>query len=289
MALANLASLRDDMYRWPLRLATEAAWAGHPYGQSSLGSEASLAAIDDTALRRWHERRALNAPGVLVCVGDIEPEEAAALAARSFGGLRLAAGGDLAPPPWPARVVERLDSRDKAQSALAMLFPGPARTDDARFAVAMIAGVASGLGGRFFDELRDRQSLAYTVMAAPVVRRGAGAFVAYIAMSPEKEDAARRGLLAEFAKLRESRVTDRELAQAQTYALGAWAIRRESAATVMGDIADAWLFGRSLREIEEYEDCVRAVTATDMLEAARRYFDADRRVEGIVRGTGRSF
>jgi zinc protease len=190
-------------------------------------------------------------------------------------------------PVWPAHTLQRDDQRDKAQSALAMLFEGPARDDDARFAAGMIAGVASGLGGRFFDELRDRQSLAYTVMAAPVIRRHAGAFSAYIAMSPEKEEAARSGLLREFARLCESAVSDRELLQAKTYALGTWAIRRESAAAVMGDIADAWLFGRSLAELTEYDARVRAVTSAGMLGLARKYFDAERRVEGVVRGVGR--
>jgi zinc protease len=285
VALSNLASLRDDMYRWPLRLATEAAWAGHPYGQSALGTEQSLAGIDAEALRRWHERVALDGPGVLVVVADLDPSEAAGLAARYFGALRGGAGPVVEAPQWPGNMVERADHRDKAQTALAMLFPGPSRSDDARFAAAMLAGVASGLGGRFFEELRDRQSLAYTVMAAPMIRERAGAFSAYIAMSPEKEEAARRGLLAEFAKLRETPVSDQELANAKTHALGTWAIRRESAASVMGDIADAWLFGTSLRELTEYEDRVRAVTASGMLDLARQCFDPDRRVEGIVRGS----
>jgi len=33
-----------------------------------------------------------------------------------------------------------VEQRDKAQTALALLFPGPSRTDDARFASSMIAG-----------------------------------------------------------------------------------------------------------------------------------------------------
>ncbi len=288
VALANLAALRDDMYRWPLRLATQAAWKAHPYGQSVLGTEESLAAIDSAALRRWHSACAIEAPGVLVCVGDVDPDDAASLAARYFGALRDKTGEEVRSPVWPSGALLNEDKRDKAQSALAMLFEGPARADDARFSAAMIAGVASGLGGRFFDELRDRQSLAYTVMAAPLVRRSAGAFSAYIACSPEKEDAARAGLLGEFAKLRESKVTDRELSQAKTYALGTWAIHRESASAVMGDIADAWLFGRSLTELSEYEDRVRGVTAAQMLQLARAHFEPDRRVEGVVRGTGRT-
>jgi zinc protease len=287
VALADLSALRDDMYRWPLRLATEAAWAAHPYGRSVLGTEDSLAAMDAGALRRWHAKVAVEAPGVLVCVGDVDPDEAASLATRFFSGLRAADIAEVPVPAWPDHPVRIEDRRDKAQSALAMLFEGPGRGDDARFAAGMIAGVASGLGGRFFDELRDRQSLAYAVMAAPLVRRLAGAFSAYIAMSPEKEEAARSGLLREFARLRESPVTERELTQAKTYALGTWAIRRESAAAVMGDIADAWLFGRSLGELSEYESRVRAVSAAQMLELARRHFDPDRRVEGVVRGTGR--
>jgi zinc protease len=287
VVLANLSVLRDDMYRWPLRLATQAAWGSHPYGQSVLGTEESLQTMDPDVLRHWHRKVAVEAPGVLVCVGDVDPDEGASLATRFFSGLRAAADGEVPVPLWPRHVLQSEDHREKAQSALAMLFEGPSRGDDARFSAGMIAGVASGLGGRFFDELRDRQSLAYTVMAAPIVRRRAGAFSAYIAMSPEKEDAARSGLLGEFARLRESPVTERELTQAKTYALGTWAIRRESAAAVMGDIADAWLFGRSLTELSEYEARVRAVSAAQMLQLARAYFDPERRVEGLVRGTGR--
>lgn len=287
VALANLASLRDDMYRWPIRLATEAAWEGHPYGQSVLGTEASLAAMTVQALQGCHETRALEAPGVLICVGDVEPGVAAGLAARYFGALRSVARAPGAPPVWPAHMVQREDSRDKAQSALAMLFPGVGRHDETRFAAAMIGSVTSGLGGRFFDELRDRQSLAYTVTASPVIRQHAGAFCAYIAMSPEKEEQARNGLLDQFARLREQPVTERELIQAQKYALGSMAIRRESAGNVIADIADAWLFGGSLSELAEYEDRVRAVTAQQMLEFGRRWFLPECRAEGIVRGAGR--
>ena len=40
IALADLVALRDDMYRYPVRLATQAAFAGHPYGVPATGDEA---------------------------------------------------------------------------------------------------------------------------------------------------------------------------------------------------------------------------------------------------------
>ncbi|MDB4879447.1 MAG: peptidase domain protein, partial [Gemmatimonadetes bacterium] len=287
IALADLVALRDDMYRYPVRLATQAAWAGHPYGVSASGDESTLPAITADAVREWHRDRFVRGATMIALVGDAEPDELAALAAGAFGALR---GGEVSPmeaPGWPSGVVQRVEQREKAQTALTLLFPGPSRTDDARFTTAMIAGVASGLGGRFFDELRDRQSLGYTVHAFASERALAGAFVSYIATSPEKEEIARRGLLGEFAKLRDELVTPRELEQAQTYAIGVHAIRQQSGGAVMGDMVDAWMFGR-LAELDEFDARVRGVTAEGMRQIARAYFVEDRRVEGIIRGTGRS-
>ncbi|MFL5618731.1 MAG: M16 family metallopeptidase [Gemmatimonadaceae bacterium] len=283
IALADLVALRDDMYRYPVRLATQAAFAGHPYGVPSTGDERTLPTITAAMLRDWHRERALRAPVTIAIVGDADPAELAALAAGAFGELR---GGEVTPleaPGWPSALVQRMEQRDKAQTALALMFPGPSRADDARFATSMIAGVASGLGGRFFDELRDKQSLGYTVHAFATERALAGSFVAYIATSPEKEEIARQGLLNEFAKLREEPVSARELDQAKTYALGVHAIRQQSGGAVLGEVVEAYLFGR-LRELEEFEAKVRAVSAEEMMAIARLYFIEESRVEGIVRG-----
>jgi predicted Zn-dependent peptidase len=51
-------------------------------------------------------------------------------------------------------------------------------------------------------------------------------------------------------------------------------------------MVDAFLFG-SLSELLEHDDQVRAVTADSMQRVAEKYFDQSRRVEGIVRGTGK--
>jgi zinc protease len=287
IALADLSALRDDMYRYPVRLATTAAFAGHPYGVPATGDEVTLPALTVEDVRGWHRARVLAAPAVVAVVGDAEPAELAALAAAAFGELR---GGDVQPlaaPSWPASVIQRVEQREKAQTALALMFPGPSRTDDARFATAMIAGVASGLGGRFFDELRDKQSLGYTVHAFASERALAGAFVAYIATGPEKEEVARRGLLAEFAKLRERPVTAKELEQAQTYAIGVHAIAQQSGGAVLGQMVDAWLFG-DLAELELFDARVRGVTAAAMQQIARAYFEEERRVEGVIRGVGKT-
>ena len=144
--------------------------------------------------------------------------------------------------------------------------------------------MASGLGGRFFDELRDKQSLGYTVHATSSDRLAAGMFLSYIACSPEKEEVARAGLLREFAKLCETPVTDAELARARTYALGTHAIAQQSGGNVLAELVDAWMYGTGLEELDRFADQLLAVTPQSMQQLAREYFVPERRVEGIVRG-----
>ena len=64
IALADLAALHDDMYRYPMRLATQTAFAGHPYGVPSLGTEATLRAHRRDDLETWHRTQVLEASSV---------------------------------------------------------------------------------------------------------------------------------------------------------------------------------------------------------------------------------
>ena len=285
LALSELATLRDDMYRYPIRLATQAAYGEHPYGVGMLGSEASLRGITGADVRDWHANRVLRGPSVIAVVGDQDPDELAAEIIRVFDALRPAPPTGIAAPVWPTHAPPRVERRAKAQTALALAFPGPGRGDEDRMVAELIAMVASGLGGRFFDELRDRQSLAYTVRAFAVEWTMAGMFVGYIATSPDKERAARTGLLREFAKLCEDGVPADELARAQMFAVGTHAISRQSGASLLAEVIDAWMFGHGLDELETYELRVRAVTPDAVRRVAGTYFDPARVVEGIVRGS----
>jgi zinc protease len=113
-------------------------------------------------------------------------------------------------------------------------------------------------------------------------------FLSYIATSPEKENLAREGLLSEFARLRAEPVTAEELTRAKEYVVGSHAISQESGGALLAEMLDAWMFGAGLHELAEHDARVRGVTAAEMREVAETYFNPDRRVEGIVRGVGRT-
>lgn len=285
LAIAEVTRLRDDMYRWPTRLATAAAYGEHPYARTVVGTTESLEGIDTAAVRAFHADHILRAATVIAVVGDVDPDATIAMVAREFPTLAYREDVALPAAEWPRESLRVDDQRDKQQTAMTLLFPGPARVDPDRFAARVLSSVASGLGGRFFEQLRDRQSLAYTVSAFPVERRASGLFVAYIATSPSREDEARTGLLREFAKLRERPPSAEELDRARRYLVGTHAIGQQSGSTVLGDLVDSWLFGSGLEERHAFTARVEAVTIDDLHRLVLRYFSEERVVEGVVRGT----
>jgi zinc protease len=267
--LGEIALSRDDMYRRPLRMAVHAAFENHPYGRPVQGTEESVRRIGVDQLREWHSANACAAQFALGIVADADEEELAIAMATAFSNLDFKGSSSVVSPAWPAQGLVRIEEREKAQTALALLYPSVNRSHPDRHAAEVLANIASGLGGRLFDELRERQSLAYTVLAYPVEWRRAGAFASYIATSPDKEQTALDGLKNEIRKFREEEVSDDELSRAQEYMVGTRAIRLQSGGARLAEMLDAWMYGEGLVELSEAESTLRALTPQMLLQFAR--------------------
>jgi zinc protease len=291
LMVAEAEQVTDDMFRYPFQLAFEIGFGEQGYGLPVMGLPHTLPSISPADVRSWHARALLGIRPVVIAVGDVDPDDAAATLAGVFQGHppRLTLGR-LPLVDWvagePGGAPNRVVRRDKAQAALAMGFPGPARGDPDRAAAQVWAAVASGLGGRLFEALRDRRSLAYTVVASAWQKARAGALVTYIATSPEREDEAREAMLAELDRFAQEQVSPAELSQAVNYLAGQAEVSRQSGGALAGEILDAWVAGRGLGELVDPAGVFRKVTAEEVQRVAARSLDRSRRVEGVVRGTG---
>jgi zinc protease len=288
LMVAEAEQAADDMFRYPFQLAFTGAFGDAGYGLPVGGLPETLSGISAADAREGHARMVAARP-VIIAVGDVEAEEASAVLAGVFGGRpRANAAGALPPVRWAAGQGEssiRIMEREKQQSAFAMAFPGPARRDVDRAAAEVWAAVASGLGGRMFEALRDRRSLAYTVMASSWQRGRSGALLTYIATSPRREDEAREAMLEELARFTHEPVSHAELHQAANYLAGQAEVGRQSSAGLAGEILQAWLIGNGLADLENPAEAFRAVSKEEVLRVAERYLQPSLRAEGVVRGS----
>ena len=205
LMVAEAEQVADDMFRYPFQLAFSAAFGDQGYGLPVGGLPETLPAIAPADVRGWHGVALRGVRPVVIAVGDVDPERASGDLAGVFDAHPPVAAAPLTETvDWlpaaggapPVRVVPR----DKAQAALAMAFPGPSRRHPDHAAAQVWSAIASGLGGRLFEALRDRRSLAYTVIATPWQKARGGALLTYIATSPEREAEAREQMLVELER-----------------------------------------------------------------------------------------
>jgi zinc protease len=291
LMMAEAERVADDMFRYPFQLAFAAAFGDGGYGQPVGGVPETLPAIAAPDVRAWHRTALTGVRPVVIAVGDVDPARASDELAGIFDTRQALAAADLVEPVhWlpragpepPGRVV----TRDKAQAALAMAFPGPSRRERMHAVAQVWGAVASGLGGRLFEALRDRRSLAYTVMASAWPKARGGALLTYIATSPEREAEAREQMLVELERFAEEPVAEAELRQAVSYLAGQAEVSRQNAAAVAGEILECWLAAGSLEEMSDPGAAYRGVTAEEIQRLAASSLDPSTRAEGVVRGTG---
>jgi zinc protease len=281
----------DDMVRWPIQLALRAAYGDTGYGVPAMGLPETVPTFTEGMVRAWHACELATGRTTAVAVGDLDPERFADAVAGLFdhgprrSAVEIATSGRwrVAPGTGPATEV---DHRVKRQTALALAFPGPNRRDARRYAALVWSAVASGLGGRLFDALRDRRSLAYTVLASSWQRAGAGALICYIGTSPEREDEAREQFLIELAKFRDEPASADELARAVNYLAGQAQVQRQTMGSIAGEIAEAWLVGEGLSELVDPAAPFRTVTVEAVRSLCEEFLDPGVRTEGVVRGAG---
>jgi zinc protease len=281
LLLDDARAVADDMVRFPIQLALGVAFDDRGYGAPALGTPDSLATFDAEVVRRWHAAMLGGGRTTIVAVGDRDPVEVADQLARAFA--QVVTGDASVEGVVPVlHAGARVEHRDRKQSALAMLFPGPSRRDPDRYAAETWSAIAAGLGGRMFESLRSQRSLAYTVIANSWQRDRAGGLLTYIATDPVRLDEARAAMLEELAAFRTAPPSDTEMARATAMLAGQAEMSRQTAGGVAGEIADAWLFGGGLAELDDPAAPYRAVTAEAVHRVVAASLDPARRAEGIV-------
>ncbi len=213
----------------------------------------------------------------IAIVGDVDPEAVARSVERHLGAMP-SGGTDFGLPPAPPRSVgvrETSQRKDRAQAHLVVGFRGLAIDDDDRHALELISQLLAGQGGRLFLELRDRQSLAYTVSASNVEGLVPGYFSIYIATAPEKMERARAGIFEEVERLVRDAPDPEELERAIRFGTGSFAIDSQRSHGRAAHIALDSIYGLGPDHTEHYPARLAEITPDDVLRVARRVLRAD--------------
>lgn len=253
----------------------ELMFPNHAYGRSSLGTPDSLRAIKSKDVLSYH-RKLIKQPQVLCVTGDVHLDALDVLLEEHFSFLKLPAQTELkkakkvAPKKGFSKVQKSLK---KEQSHILWGFPTCTMNSKDRWPLLALSSVLSGQGGRLFMELRDKQSLCYTVAPTHIEGVDAGYFAFYMGTSPEKVSTALAGMENEILKVIDHGIPETEWKQACRYVVGNHEIAQQSLGSQSMGMALDELYGHGYEEYFQFAEHLEKVKATDIQKVAKKYLD----------------
>jgi predicted Zn-dependent peptidase len=246
-------------------------FAGHPLGQSILGTNASITALTASQMQSYHRNQYHTGNITLAIAGNCHFDEAVMLAEKYCSRI---------PQGQPTRVLSQLVSQpstklvvreSSVQQHLMQMGTGPDCRDHLRFAAELLSVVVGDdSGSRLFWELVDpgyveSADLSYSEYD------GAGAWMSYLSCSPEDVSTNLERCHKVFDDVNRDGITAEELEQARNKVASRIVLRGERPMGRLSSLGGNWMYRGDYRSISDDLKAVRSVTLDEIRQVLDLY------------------
>lgn len=280
LILGEILSEKDDPGQIAAKAFDHVVFEGHPYRWPVNGTEETLPRIKRSDVQHFFTREYTPNQTILVIIGDITLDQARGLVAKRFGSWKRSDAGSrvTGTPHSIDKTVARLIEKDLTQATILLGHLGISRLNPDFYAVTVMNYIlgAGGFSSRLMDSIRDTQGLAYSVGSQFETNLAAGAFLVSLQTRNEAANQAISGVLAEISRIRETPVTDQELAEAKAYLIGSFPLRLDTIAKLAEVLGLVELYGLGSDYFSRYPKLIEQVTKEDVLRVAKQYLHPNR-------------
>src|SRR6516165_9985462 len=246
-----------------------------PLGRPILGTADSINAITRGQINEHYVTRYTPPQLVVAAAGNLDHDTVVAEIRAAFGsGLsgaepaapRLRGSGGLWDGYGPAAGSGvKLVSRSIEQANLVFGCEGLARTDERRFALAVLnVALGGGMSSRLFQEVREKRGLAYSVYSFSSQHADTGMWGVYVGCLPSKADEVLSICAGEVAKIIDGGLTDAELARGKGQVRSGLVLGLEDPSSRMTRLGKAELVYPDLEPVDEVLAAIGAVSHDDV-------------------------
>jgi predicted Zn-dependent peptidase len=259
-------------------------WRGHSLGAPILGTRTTARRFTRDALRKWF--RAWYAPDnlLITAAGHIEMPQLLELARGAFGSLKRR-GSVLrsAAAPKPHGLLAALNKPSLEQVHITLALPSHPLADQRRYATSLLNNIlGGGLSSRLFQNIREREGLAYAVSSDITPYADAGMLSVYAGTARQNVERVLRLIAGEFRRMKEEPVSEDELRRAKDHFRGAVLLSLESSGARMSHLARQEMYFGRFFTVEQLQASIDAVTREQIQEIAREFFQPEKIAAAIV-------
>lgn len=278
VVLEELAMNEDDHADVAHQRLTEMMFRGCTLADPIIGTVGSLRGMNRANVWRHYRRHYRPNEVVVTVAGAVDHtqlvrevrkatskweygEVAAPVVARAFrdGRGRLRKTG----------AVEVI-SRPTEQAHIMMGLPGFSRTDERRWALAVLdTALGAGMSSRLFQEVREKRGLVYSVQSFRQGYSDAGAFSIYAGTMPDKADTTIAVINDVLRSVVDDGLTQDELTRAKGQMRGSAVLDAEDNLSRMSRLGDAEVLSGVYRTLDDSLERIDSVTGEDVVKVAK--------------------
>jgi predicted Zn-dependent peptidase len=264
-------------------LFTQNFWSSHALGKPILGTPETVSAFDrqtlESAFRKWYAPNNV----VITAAGHLSHEQLVELIGQRFSKLPPAEDGAPDPKPQPSPHITLRTKNELEQVHICIGVPATAMTDARRFAVSVLNNVlGGGMSSRLFQNIRERQGLAYAIFSELNSYRDTGMLSVYAGTSLDTAAQVVASILDEFRKLRDVPLEAEELRRAKDHLKGATLLALEGTGQRMNSLARYHVYFNRHFTAKDLIALLERVTPEDVQELAREFFQPERIAASVV-------
>lgn len=246
----------------------------HPYGASSVGTEAALRAIQVADLQQFHRTFYRSNNAALVVVGAVKLAELLPKLETIFGGWepgKIPAATLPQPKQVSKRTVYLVDKPGSAQSVVRIGRIGvPRLTGDYYSLVVMNTILGGSFTSRLNQNLREQHGYTYGAGSAFAYRESAGPFFAAAAVQTDVTDKALVEFMKELRGIRQQ-IAEAELARAKNYVALQYPGDFQSVASIAGELGELVEYNLPDHYVNTYIDNILGVSKQQVLAMAKKH------------------
>ena len=249
-------------------------WKDHPLGKPILGTRETVKRFDRAMVGEYYSGVYNPANLIITAAGNLTHEGLVALVREHFESLPPGQplGADQVPSTH-ARIALR-NKKALEQVHLCLGVPSYPLPHEGRFACYVLNTLlGGGMSSRLFQNIRERQGLAYAVFSELNPYRDTGCLSIYAGTSIESARRVVELILTEFRDLKQHCVSEEELRRAKDHLKGSLMLSLESTSSRMSNLARQEMYFGHFFSLDALVESIEAVTADDVQRIAQTFFD----------------
>jgi predicted Zn-dependent peptidase len=258
-------------------LFTQNFWRGHPLGRPILGTPETVSQFSqDTAFECFGEWYAPNRV-VVTAAGNLEHQRLVDLVAGEFEGSTHSSAPVKPKPPENQASIEQRDKKELEQVHIVLGVPSYPLAHERRYAASLLNVIlGGGMSSRLFQNIRERQGLAYAIESDLSPYTDSGVLSVYAGTSRESAAQLIRSVSDEFRSIRAEGVTAEELRRAKDHLKGSMMLSLESTSSRMSNLARQTMYLHRFISLDEMLSSIEKVTREEVHTIARDFFEPSR-------------